>query len=153
MAVGPNGAGPARRCGVASPGCARRGAGRVCSSAIGPPLRRLRPPPGREALHARVLALGRRGAADEGTAAWPRRPAARFAEIEAIRRELAGARVSDAERRYAIAVDDVLSDRLYSYDEAVGQAEAAIARARRRLECARPPRAAARAHADVVDAF
>jgi hypothetical protein len=116
-------------------------------------LRRLRPPPGAETLHARVVALGERPSADEELAARAEDAAARFAEIEAIRRELAAARASDRDRAYAAAVDDALSECLRSSDTAIAEADAATPRTRRRLERARPPRGAAGAHADLLDAF
>jgi hypothetical protein len=115
-------------------------------------IRRLRPPPGSEPVHARVLALADRPAGEDLADA-SERAAATYAEVAAVRHELAAGRAFERHRRYASALDELLSERLRAADEALARADAAAASARRGLERARPPDRATAAHAELVDAF
>jgi hypothetical protein len=115
--------------------------------------RRLRPPPGMEGLHERLLALSDDAADAADLPGHAARAAGAFAELDALRRELAGVGATDAERRYASAAAELVTARLRVADAAHARAEEADRRARARLAGVRPPGRAHAQHQAMLDAF
>jgi hypothetical protein len=117
-------------------------------------LERLAAPSGMEAYGARVRALARARIdpeapdADRAAAA-----AAMLGERDALRGDLTGRGTTEAERRYAVAVGDLLSGGALAYEHVLERVEEATARAAQQLAGIRPPRRAAGAHAALPAAF
>ena len=79
--------------------------------------------------------------------------AADLAELDALRRDLAGRGTTDAQRRYATAVYELLTARALAYEEVLQRVADATGSAVTRLAAIRAPRRAAAAHNKLLAAF
>jgi hypothetical protein len=117
-------------------------------------LERLAAPPAMEPYAERARNLFRTGSdADAPTGDRAADAAARYAEIDALRGDIAGRGTTDAERRYAVAVGELLTARLFAYAELLEGIADAHDAAAKRLAGTRSPERAAAAHDDLVAAF